>query len=117
MEYSCEQIKELLPTYVDNMTNRIETDMVNEHLKVCAECRLDYEFLKGITETSQNLPFISVSDDFNKKLHQKLVLEKNKKRAETLSALKRVSALILSSAAVIAISVVSLNVLENGMSD
>lgn len=113
MKYHCSDIRQLLPVYVDNMTNQIETAMISEHLEECAECRREYEFLKSIIDTTRTLPSLEVSEDFSNKLHKKLVEAKNEKRIKALSAFKKTATIAVSSAAVIAISVVSLNVLND----
>jgi len=112
MKKSCKKIRELLPLYVDNITNQIESTMIKEHLDTCAECRQEYEFLKKIIATTATLPGIEASSNFNSKLHTKLVEAKNKNRKKMLGTLRKTTTAILTSAAVIAISVVSLNVIN-----
>lgn len=112
MKYNCKDIVELLPIYVDNMTNQLESAKVKEHLAECAECRREYEFLKNIIETTTELPYIEASQNFTDTLHSKLIAAKNLKSKKSLAAFRKVAIASLSSAAVIAISIVSLSVLD-----
>lgn len=112
MKLYCNEVKKLLPLYMDNMTNQIETEAIAAHLKTCAECRLELEFLQSIQETAHNFPKIKVSDNFNSSLHTKLIAAKNENRSQVLSKIKKTVTLTASAVAVIAISVVSLGVLK-----
>ena len=44
----CTNILNLIPLYIDNMLSDEENDIVCEHIKECASCRGEYEFLKSI---------------------------------------------------------------------
>lgn len=112
MKLYCNEVKKLLPLYMDNMTNQMETEAISAHLKTCAECRLELEFLQSIQETAHNFPEIKVSDNFNSSLHAKLVAVKNENRSQVLSRIKKTATLTASAVAVIAISVISLGVLK-----
>ena len=112
MKYKCNDILCLIPSYVDNMTNQIESAMVSEHIAECAQCRREYDFLKSIMETTQELPCIKLSEDFNNKLHLNLVEAKKIKSKKALVAMRKIALATLSSAAVIAISIVSLSALD-----
>lgn len=107
MNYTCRQVRELLDTYVDNMTNELQNEAIEKHLQECAECRKELEFLKSIMDLEANFPAIDVSDSFYSKLHQNLLVEKNKNRSKLLGKLLGKSVAVLSAAAVITISVVS----------
>lgn len=113
MKISCEEAKQLLPLFVDNMTDKQESDAVCEHLNECAECRREYDFYKSIIGVTASMPSVEPSPDFNERLHKKLLEAKNAKRHHVLSSFRRASFTVLASAAVIALSVVSLNVLKD----
>ena len=42
----CEIIRDLLPSYIDGLTNEVSSRMVEEHLEGCDECREIYEDMK-----------------------------------------------------------------------
>ena len=57
MEIKCEIIRDLLPLYVEELTSKESSEAVSEHLKICAECRKEYEEMKsGETKTHQAQP-------------------------------------------------------------
>jgi len=113
MDYSCKNIRNMLPTYLDNMMNEMDAKTIEKHLNNCAACRREYEFLKSIMETAQDLPEIEVSDNFNETLHKNLIKAKNNKRSLYLKNIRNIAVATLSTAAVIAISVVSLGNLND----
>lgn len=41
----CEVVQDLLPLYVDGVTNEVTTDMVKEHIGECTECRNEHDIL------------------------------------------------------------------------
>ncbi len=41
----CEVVQDLLPLYVDGVTNKVTTDMVKEHMGECKECQGEYDVL------------------------------------------------------------------------
>ncbi len=113
MNYTCKQVREKLDTYLDNMTNQLETNAIDKHLKECAECQSELDFLKSIIAMQAELPAIEVSDDFDSKLHQNLLVERKKQRRVGLAKFSKGSLSVLSAAAVIAISVVSFNTIKD----
>jgi len=112
MKTDCSEINKLIPLYVDDMLTHIDAASVREHLSECEDCRQEYEFLKNIIATASELPKIKPSDDFNEKLHNKLIEARKNNYKTALSKFRKISAAALSAVAVIAISVVSLNVLD-----
>ena len=107
MNYTCRQVRELLDTYLDNMTNELQNEAIEKHLQECAECQKELDFLKSIIALEAEFPAIDVSDGFYDKLHQRLLVERNKNRSKLLGKLLGRSVAVLSAAAVITISVVS----------
>lgn len=41
----CEVVQDLLPLYVDGVTNEVTTEMVKEHIGQCTSCREEYDVL------------------------------------------------------------------------
>lgn len=113
MKTDCKKIKESLPLYIDQMMTHIDAAEVKEHLAQCPDCRQEYKFLKSIIDTTAKLPQITPSDDFNDRLHKKLLEAKKANHSIKNLHFGRISAAIVSAAAVIALSVVSLNLLNN----
>ena len=42
----CEVIKDLLPSYIDGLTDPVTNEIIEEHLSTCTECRKLYETMK-----------------------------------------------------------------------
>ena len=40
MKYNCKVIQDLLPLYTDGICSDVSAQMVEEHLKECASCKL-----------------------------------------------------------------------------
>ena len=68
----CTNILNLIPLYIDNMLSDEENDIVCEHIKECASCRGEYEFLKSIMAGAESLPEIEVPKDFHETLMNKV---------------------------------------------
>lgn len=47
MRMKCEVIKDLMPSYIDNLLSEDSQDLVEEHLAECETCKAYYETLKG----------------------------------------------------------------------
>ena len=47
----CYIVKDLLPSYIDGMLGEETTAEVEQHLKECDDCRLDYEKMKSPVKT------------------------------------------------------------------
>ena len=54
MDIKCEIIRDLLPLYVEELTSKESSEAISVHLKICDECRKEYEEMKsGETKTCQ----------------------------------------------------------------
>lgn len=72
----CEQIRELLSPYVDQMTDEKENKLINAHLAKCEECRRELDYLKFICGTLGSLEHPQVPARFNEDFHKRLLEEK-----------------------------------------
>jgi hypothetical protein len=114
----CTNILNLIPLYIDNMLSDEENDIVCEHIKECASCRGEYEFLKSIMAGAESLPEIEVPKDFHETLMNKVRAEaKGQKLHRHKFSGWRSFAGIAAAAAVVAVSIVSyINLEGNGNS-
>lgn len=113
MKNDCKEIKNLIPLYVDDALTHIDAAVVKEHLKECTDCRQEYEFFKKIISVTASIPTIEPSNDFNEKLHNKLLEAKKGNRFTAIANFRKISVAAVAAVAVIAISVVSLGVLND----
>ncbi|MDD3653595.1 MAG: zf-HC2 domain-containing protein [Desulfotomaculaceae bacterium] len=66
----CYIVKDLLPSYIDGMLSEKTTAEVEQHLKECDDCRLDYEKMKSPVKTPLP-PTTDKEVDFLKKVRRK----------------------------------------------
>ena len=71
----CEVIRDLLPSYIDGLTNEVTNQLIEEHLKECEDCRTVLASMRGAENAPENslaqMPEEQKEIDF---------LKKNKKR-------------------------------------
>lgn len=73
----CEIVRDLLPSYIDGLANKVTKEAVNEHLNECQECNDIYAAMKEECE-KEILPEVESSDDpvifhkIKKKLNRKV---------------------------------------------
>ncbi len=75
-EKNCKIVRDLLPNYVENLTEKETNQYIEEHLKECKECQEIQESMKGEIKFSQNEDEKKKIDGL-KKYHTKLKLLKS----------------------------------------
>ena len=81
----CEVVKDLLPSYVDELTSGTTNELVKEHLKDCEDCRNAYAAMIG--------PEAAAREEQERKEID--YLRKNKKRNRRIAIWSVVGALVL----------------------
>ncbi len=71
----CEQMRELLSPYMDQMTNEKETRMIEAHLVVCPECKRELEQLQCMVALMGNLESPQLPEHFSADFHRRLMNE------------------------------------------
>ena len=109
MSKSCEEVKEMLSPYIDDMLSEEEAQSCREHLASCETCRAEYEFLQGIIQTAGNLPSCSLSASFHQELHDRLLVVAAEKKAakQKKRLLRQITSGFAAAAAMIVLSVVT----------
>lgn len=72
----CNEIKDLLSLYIDDMLDEEEKAKVSSHLEVCANCKTEYEFLNAIIKSTNKIEEKELPSNFKDCLHEKLIMEK-----------------------------------------
>lgn len=108
----CEKILNLIPLYVDDMLTKSEKEEVIRHLKHCANCKKEFEYISGLVSTAAEIPEISLPDDFHKNLMLKVEKKARAKKAKRYLTLRRVGTGAVA-AAVLALSVVAFSNVDN----
>ena len=116
MNESCKDIVDLIPLYIDNVLEDDINSKVKEHLKYCNDCNQEFLFLSKISKSLQEIPDVSVSENFHKNLMAKAAEQQAKKRARRIVLLRRSSAGV-AAAAVVALSVVGFSNLNSTKTD
>lgn len=108
VDKTCEMIQEQLLSYIDGELRDEDAAVIDKHLTGCDVCRKEYEFLCGILKTANELPVLKVDAS----LHAR-ILQGAEQAAKTQKPLGRTLWRTVSgfaaAAAVIALSVVTLN--------
>ena len=65
----CRIVQDLLPLYVDGLTNEYKTNVIEEHIKECAECARSLSYMK---DSNDSLNINPEEVNFLKKLNKKL---------------------------------------------
>ncbi len=105
---NCEQITSELLAYIDDMLPEDEAKKIAEHLATCEHCQAEYEFLKGIQSTAKNMPELSVSQRLHANILESLDAQLQNPQ-KTKFNIWKIASKVTVAAAVVAISVISLN--------
>ncbi|MBP7735523.1 MAG: zf-HC2 domain-containing protein [Spirochaetes bacterium] len=68
----CDNIKLLLADYLEGNLSASDTALVKEHLKNCADCREELQFLKKYMKKIEAFPSVKAPDDFLEQLHARI---------------------------------------------
>ncbi len=68
----CDDIKLLLADYLEGSLSPSDTALVKEHLKKCADCREELQFLKKYLKKIETFPSLKAPDDFLEQLHARI---------------------------------------------
>lgn len=107
----CNEARELLPLYIDNMLDESETGKVEEHLSACGGCRKEYNEIKEVIDLLGQTGLVPVPEAFRFRLTKALKEEKRKMIEEGIigkPSKKSRWRVITSVAAVFAVGVISL---------
>lgn len=78
--YSCDDIRERLSEYVDDVLSPEEKKDFEKHLKSCQACRAELDALKCLIKEIKQLPFQKLPEGFEKQLKRRLLSEGKPKR-------------------------------------
>jgi hypothetical protein len=68
----CSQTKRHLSEYIDGVLNTEKAAKVEDHLKMCADCRDELEALKGMIQTLGSLDIMEAPKGFMEGVHQRI---------------------------------------------
>ncbi len=77
---NCRECKEKISLYIDNELTDKEAAKFEEHLRECDNCRIEFENIKSIVETVNNMPLEKLPEGYCEKLHDKLIEKKSKNK-------------------------------------
>lgn len=109
---NCDNIKENLSAYIDEMLDAEQSHTINEHLQSCEDCKKEFDSLSEIVSLLLETQIASVPDAFDVKFQKALRIEKNKRAFQ----FKRKVAMISSVCAVFVIGIFAIT-MYNHISD
>lgn len=80
---NCNDIKDMLPLYIDEELDDKEKKLVEEHIEKCENCRKEFEEYKKIIYMLQNMFEEEPPKGYCKRLHEKLLKVKIQKKVNT----------------------------------
>jgi len=75
----CKKVKQKLGAYLDGELKKRERELIEEHLKKCADCRQKLTLFSQLSKTLKKWKEVGYSDEFEANLWQRISLEKEKK--------------------------------------
>lgn len=82
---NCNEIKDMLPLYIDDELDDKEKKLVEEHIEKCENCKKELEEYKKIIYMLQNMTEEEPPKGYCKRLHEKLLKTKVEKKISTRS--------------------------------
>lgn len=82
---NCNDIKDMLPLYIDEELDDKEKKLVEEHIEKCENCRKELEEYKRIIHMLQNMTEEEPPKGYCKRLHEKLLKTNVQKKISTRS--------------------------------
>jgi len=82
---NCNEIKDMLPLYIDGELEDTEKKLVEEHIEKCENCKKELEEYKKIIYMLQNMTEEEPPKGYCKRLHEKLLKTKVEKKISTRS--------------------------------
>lgn len=79
MMYSCNDIRERLSEFIDDMLSPEEKTDFEKHISTCDDCKAELEALKCVIREVKKLPAAPLPDGFKQQLHKRLVEESKPK--------------------------------------
>ena len=80
----CKNYQDMISDYIDGLLSDDEIKDFETHISKCENCKEEYEITKEIVDSCDDLEEIELPYDFNKKLHEKLVLVNEDKKIKKL---------------------------------
>ena len=72
----CRKVRSFLSAYCHDELNSRHKLTMSEHLLTCSACRREEDIYRQMAETSERLPSVEISDDFNTKLLNRIAQER-----------------------------------------
>lgn len=101
----CEKVKSLLQDYIEGVLNRGIADQVEAHLRRCADCRREWQFVKQIWQSLEHLPEVTPPADLHARIMTHVRAHTRAREAHQRRLLWRWLVPSLSAAAVLVIAI------------
>lgn len=77
---NCNEVRELISPYIDNMLEPSQMMEVEKHLLTCDACKNEYNYFTLISSSLKNLPEVELPEEFDAILRDELIKTKETKR-------------------------------------
>jgi predicted anti-sigma-YlaC factor YlaD len=71
----CQELKNKLPDYIDQLLDKQEVKPIKDHLKTCRACQKEYRLYSLAVAAVSGLPLLTPSPEFNSRVFSALGLE------------------------------------------
>ncbi|HHW03107.1 MAG TPA: hypothetical protein GXX35_09900 [Thermoanaerobacterales bacterium] len=83
---ACETYRELIDKYVEGLVTLDEKEALEEHIKICAECRSEVEDIGRILRAFNSFESVDLPDDFMPSLHERLLKLKGEQKSTGITS-------------------------------
>lgn len=84
---TCKEIGELISKYLEDELDELNRDEFEEHIDSCVDCKNELEAVREVLYSLEEIDEVELPIDFKETLHEKLVLEQQKKENKSKSLL------------------------------
>ena len=114
----CNEIRELLSIYIDDMLEDELKSEVEKHIAFCPECKKEYEELKKLSQILSDLPEVPLPENFDQRIHDALVASKEADNAVVIpmkkqSKMKKAVKYMSTAAAIFVVGIFSIAMYNN----
>ncbi|MDD3840614.1 MAG: DUF4349 domain-containing protein [Clostridia bacterium] len=111
---TCNEFKDFISEYIDGQLENSKCNEFVEHMHSCKRCREEYNKICEIVEKCRDIPEVELPEGYEKQLHQKLLEQTQDEKRKKAGILHFDWKRLVSIAAILAILVVSYNLIKAG---
>lgn len=90
MKSECPHIKQFLSEYIDGVLDAAKMTLVEEHIRACNDCRMEYELLRSIIGKLNAIGEVKAPDNILEKIHDRIKDDSILNRIREIVSFKRI---------------------------